>query len=108
MKVYDITDDEGRIFAFEVDNTPLGRQGAWRVVRAIAGARVIRRPRRFWLFDPDEFCEFELDGVRFVVEEPWGDNSRYWIGPTPPRWVPQTAIVRDAFGQARVGGWFRR
>ncbi len=77
MNVYDLEDEEGRVFAFEVDAT-IGRPGAEGVVAGIPGVRMIRLYRA--LSGEDAFCAFELDGVVFVIEEPWGDNSRYWIG----------------------------
>ena len=98
MKVYDLHDSEGRVYAFEIENLVIGRRSVCRVVSGIPGASVVRQPVRFlsW-FREDTFCEFELDGVRFEVWEPFGDNSRYWIGPEPPQWVPQLEIVRQAF-----------
>jgi len=96
MKVYDLKDTEGRVFAFEVDNLFLGRRSACRVVRAIAGARIVREQRPLsWRHD--EFCEFEVEGITFVISEDWGDSSRYWIGPIPPRAVPEIDQVRAAF-----------
>jgi hypothetical protein len=94
MKVYDLKDAEGRVFAFEVDNIVLGRRGLCRVIRKIPGATLLRQPVRFlsW-FRESEFCEFEMNGVRFSADEgPWGDDSRYWVGPKPPdgclNWKP--------------------
>jgi hypothetical protein len=103
MEIHDLRDPEGRVFAFEIENTNLGRHGACRVAQRIPGARIVRRQRRFAWSKRDDFCEFEVDGVTFVIEEPFGDNSRYWIGPKPPRYVAQTAVVRDVF--ARAGPW---
>jgi hypothetical protein len=98
VTVYDIKDVDGRVFAFEINNFPIGRRGVRRVLERIPGCRLVRGPKRFlsW-FREDEFCEFEVEGIKFVVAEPYGDNSRYWIGPEPTRWVPQIAAVRDAF-----------
>jgi hypothetical protein len=99
MKVYDLHDKEGRLLAFEIENVVIGRQGVCHVVSMIPGATLLRRPVRFlsW-FRESTFCEFELDGVRFSADEgPWGDDSRYWVGPEPPRWVPQLQAVRQAF-----------
>ena len=67
------------------------------MLERIPGYHVLRRPKLFSYFREDEFCEFEVEGMKFVVWEPYGDNSRYWIGPQPPRWVPQIAQVRQAF-----------
>jgi hypothetical protein len=99
MKVHDLKDAEGRVSAFEVDNSGLGRRGLCRIVRRVPGARIIRGPMLLlsW-FRETSFCEFELDGVRFEANEgPWGDDERYWIGPKSPGWVPQLASVRKAF-----------
>ena len=99
MKVYDLKDKNGRVFAFEVNNFLLGRRGVGKVVRTIPGARITRAPRLF--SGDDEFCEFEVEGKVFVAWEPWGDNSRYWIGPRPPEWCEQVATVREAFVRYR-------
>ena len=97
MKVYDIRDPQDRIFAFEIENLGVGRRGVCRIVERIPGAKVTRRPKFLSWFREAEFCEFTVDGESFAAEEPWGDNSRYWIGPKPPRWVAQAEKVRDAF-----------
>jgi hypothetical protein len=60
MKLYDIKDESGRIFAFEVAN--FGRHRACRFVGKIPGAAVLRRQRYFHFSSKDEFCEFELEG----------------------------------------------
>jgi hypothetical protein len=108
MKTYGIKDTDGTEFAFEVDNFHLSRKGLCRLVARIPGCIVTRKPSRFrWSHeDEDEFCAFELEGVRFVAWEPWGDNSRYWVGPkveegSSPRWCPQLDRVREAFSRAR-------
>ncbi len=108
MKTYGIKGHDGKEFAFEVDNFHLGRPGLCRLVSRIPGCIVVRKPSRFrWSFeDEEEFCEFELEGVRFVAWEPYGDNGRYWVGPkspdgTSPKWSPQVDRVREAFVRAR-------
>ena len=99
MTVYDLKDVNGRVFAFEVNNLLLSRHGVGKVVRTIPGARITRAPRRPFSFasEDDHFCEFEVEGKRFTAWEPFGDNSRFWIGPEPPEWCEQVATVREAF-----------
>jgi hypothetical protein len=97
VTVYDINDADGRVLAFEVDNSTLGRRGVCKVLARIPGCRLVSGPRFLSWLRESEFCQFEIEGVTFVVEEPFGDNSRYCIGPQPPRWVSQIAIVRQAF-----------
>jgi hypothetical protein len=96
MRIFDLKDPDGRVFAFEVSSLMLGRRGVPRVVRTVPGAVV-----KAFHGMREEFCEFELDGVLFVAWEPWNDSSRFWIGTRPPRWVPQLEPVRQAFECAR-------
>jgi hypothetical protein len=102
MKVYDIHDKEGRIIAFEVKNFLSWRLGIIRIIAKIPGAETTWRPSLSW-YSPEVFCKFQIDGIDFEVWEPFGDNSRYWIGPDPARWVPQIERVRDAFAR---GKWY--
>ena len=108
MKTYDLLDESGRLSAFEVSVLETDRRGVCRVVLSIPGAKLIRKPKWFSWFREEEFCEFEVDGEKFVAWEPYGDNSRYWIGPDPARPLPQTQLVRDAFdaiGASRLFRW---
>ena len=95
MKIWDIKDKSGRIFAFEIAN--FGRYRACRFIGRIPGVKVLRRQRHFQIMSDDEFCEFEVEGQKFVIEEPFGDNSRFWVGPNPLNWCPQIDQVRSVF-----------
>jgi hypothetical protein len=97
MKIYDIKDNQGNVFAFEVSNFGLGRHGVCRVVETIPGAVLVRKPKFLSWFRESSFCEFIVDGEIYEADEPFGDNSRYWVGPKPPRSLPQTEKVREAF-----------
>jgi hypothetical protein len=110
MKTYDLKDEAGRVIAFEVGNLLLTRGGACRLVRRIPGCRVIRWFSLFmrWSVEENEvFCEFEVDGLLFVIMEPWGDSSRFWVGPKTeegvvPTWSPAVDRVWSAFSAARL------
>ena len=95
MTVYDVRDSGGRLFAFEVSSI-VGRRGVVRVIERIPSVRSVKRVRG------EEFCEFEVDGVNYVVLEPFGDNSRYWIGPKERKVFNQTAKVREVFERAKL------
>jgi hypothetical protein len=97
VTVNDIKDAGGRVLAFEVKNSTLGRRGVCKVLARIPGCRLVRTPKFLSWLRETEFGQCEIEGVTFVVEEPFGDNSRYCIGPQPPRWVSQIATVRQAF-----------
>ena len=96
MKIHDLKDKQGRVFAFEVANTVLTRKGVCKLVKSIPGARLLSDGTEL---RQEEFCVFELQGQRFKAWEPFGDNSRYWIGPEPPSWCEQVSVVRDAFAR---------
>ncbi|MES2049846.1 MAG: hypothetical protein V4447_15700 [Pseudomonadota bacterium] len=46
---------------------------------------------------------FKFHGKAAVVNEPWGDNSRYWIGLEDPDALPHIDItsIHEAFKQYR-------
>ncbi len=77
------------------------------VVETIPGANVVRRPKFLSWFREEEFCKFVVDGKKFVAWEPYGDSSRYWIGPEPIEPLPETQRVRDAFDALRESRLFR-
>jgi hypothetical protein len=107
MKVYDIMDKEGRIFAFEISNTFFGRNRLCNLVRSIPETQIIKAPGfRSFFKGEDEFCEFEIRGQKFVAWEPWGDNSRYWIGPKSRDWCEQIGILRIAFVNHKLLDFF--
>ena len=110
MKTFDIYDKDGRLHAFEVDSVLLGRRGVLAVVRRIPCTTIIKKPRLFFSwFREDVFCEFSIGDRKFVAEEPFGDNSRYWIGTEPVGWCAELELVRDAFARWRpVVDRFRR
>lgn len=108
MRVFDILDEQGRLLAFEIENEGLGRRRASVVLFSVPGSRQVRGPKALSWLREDSFCEAELQGVRFLIEEPFGDNSRYWVGPTPPQVVPATALVRSAFESARTPALWRQ
>lgn len=98
MKVFDLIDKEGRLYAFEVWNFGFGRGKVVRVIKTIPGVKITRNPLRFFSwFREEEFCEFSLGTQHFVAWEPFGDNSRYWIGPKSPAPCIELTTVRDAF-----------
>ena len=103
MKIYDVHNDAGQVIGFEIPSI-VGRWRACRAARGIAGARVLRWPRR-WSWSDDWFCEFDLDGVRFVIEEEYGDNSRFTISSVPPAPGPTLMRVRAAFADAPMVDW---
>ena len=80
MRVHDLGAPNERAHAFEVDNSRLqfGRTLS-RILESVPGVTNVRLTT---VLSGDEHrAYFEFQGVAFVVWEPFGDNSHYWIGP---------------------------
>lgn len=99
MKIYDLHDEQGQVFAFEISSL-VGRRGAQRIAARVPRARLIALPRDRRERIEGVFCLFEVGGVRFQIWEPFNDNSRFWIGPDPVQLTPHLAGVREAFAEA--------
>jgi hypothetical protein len=80
MKTYPFTRSEGQIFAFEIPAFGLWTGALARLLQRAPG---IANVRRVWA--DDNRLAVEVNGEPFVVWEPWGNNSRYWIGPVSDR-----------------------
>jgi hypothetical protein len=89
-------DDAGVHTGFEVSNLFLSRGRICRLAARIDGAQVIRRPRRFALND-DDFGELVIGGEGFIIIEPFGDSTVYWIvAKEPPASSEAMSHVRSA------------
>lgn len=49
-------------------------------------------------------CEFNLKGETFIIEEPFGDNSRFWVGTKNKPQPAVLAAVRQAFERPNTLG----
>lgn len=79
MRTFPITDDRGIVFAFEIRAPIFG----WRLARRLRAIPDVGdvRPRAWWFGAPDVHIRFRYRDREFIVWEPYGDNSRWWIGP---------------------------
>jgi hypothetical protein len=97
--IHEYRDGQGHLVYFEVENDLISRGEVARVASKVSGVRMIKRPRRTWPAE-DRFCVFEFDGVLFAVDEDFGDNDRYWVGPIQPTgYAPQTEIIYSVFAR---------
>jgi len=81
MKTHPVlTKEGGRSFAFEVENAYIAPATAARLLAGVDGVTDVA-PRRMFSKSNDVHVEFKYRGQPYIVWEPYGDNSRYWIGP---------------------------
>ena len=80
MRTYPIADHDGTIFAVEIENIYVTPGRLARLLRDIDGVTSVQK-RELFGASPDIHVRFAYRGRPFLVWEPYGDSSRYWIGP---------------------------
>jgi hypothetical protein len=80
MKTYPIRGKSGQPFAVEVDVVSCSVRDLVRTIASVDGVTgaLARKP---FARDGDVRARFRFHSQDFAVVEPFGDNSRYWIGP---------------------------
>lgn len=67
-------------FAFEIENAYVSRRTVARLLGGLDGVTDVGLGGRFGSSN-DVRVEFKYRNHDYIVLEPFGDNSRYWIGP---------------------------
>jgi hypothetical protein len=99
MKTYRINDRDGKLLAFEFDYGYIRPRKIAKLLMSYEGTADVRS-RRWFDGDDKNHLEFEFLGGIFVVSEPYGDKSRYWIGPKDPASrLPQIDDIEQLFKQ---------
>jgi hypothetical protein len=75
MKTYPIYSENGQLKGFEITSAWIRFGPLLRILRSVDGVTEVSRQ---WF--NDERVSFKFHGRNAVINEPWGDNSRYWIG----------------------------
>lgn len=76
MKIERNLSEKGKLVCFSVKNAHVSRKGLMRMIAALDGVSITKKPK---FFDGEVFCEFEFKGGKFLVDEPWGDHPTYEI-----------------------------
>ena len=97
MHIYEVINESGEVFAFEINNTLLSRKKVIQIIEELPGVTVVSKPQDFVFDNESEFCQFEYEGDTFIIEEPWDDSSRYWIGPKPIKFTPNINSIMNHF-----------
>jgi hypothetical protein len=102
MKTYPLLDKlHGHMYAFEIENLYIGVGEIVRILGRIDGVSNVQA-RGMFSGSSDVRAEFKYHDKDYVVIEPFGDNSRYWVGPLNSEDI-KTDIhkVEDVFKQYR-------
>jgi len=81
MKIYPVVSDHGKETPiFQIDSALISVRTVMCLLMQVDGVNHARR-RRVFEGPGDIHARFTYLGRPFIVWEPYGDNSRYWIGP---------------------------
>lgn len=102
MKTYPVLAKDGsKSAAFEVENAYIGLMTVSRLLRQVGDVTDVR-PRQLFSSSDGVHIEFKYRGTPFIVWEPYGDSSRYWIGPKEGAEASiECASLEQAFGGYR-------
>jgi len=97
MKTHPIFKNQGVVFAFEIENAYIGFRRAGSVLEKVNNVSdiTVRRP---FSSSSEIHVEFRFKEKAFVVMDPYGDSSRYWIGTRDEAYEPlDVSELRAAF-----------
>jgi len=78
MKTYPILSDKGDFLGFEINNTFIRSSTIIKLLQKNLNIQDIQKQK---FFDSSEVrINFIYKNQDYIVWEPFGDNSRYWIG----------------------------
>ena len=100
MRTWPLHSKNGELCAFEIPNTLVGRHAIARFLGQIPEVHVTKWPKRF-SWNDDDFVHFEFRGRNYIVEEPWGDNSRYLISAEDEAGFSHMAQIQAWFKEFR-------
>lgn len=103
MKTYPLIDEKkgDRPFAFEIENAYVGTGTIARLLAEVDGVTDVRA-RKLFRGSSEIHVEFKYLNHDYIVWEPYGDNSRYWIGPkNPEESAGDIGNVENAFKRYR-------
>ncbi len=83
MRTYPIYSTDRILFAFEIDHVYVSRRNTAKLLKSSALVADVNLRGHFGSSD-DVRVKFNYLGRDFILLEPYGDNSRYWIGPEEP------------------------
>lgn len=100
MKIFDGFNDVGELIYFEVSKVLLSRKRAIKIIKSIPETKDIKENLR-----EDVFCYFKLGGREFQIWEPFGDNSRFYVGEEESKYSYQLVALKEKFEKHKPNFW---
>ena len=96
LKIFELLNDDGQIFAFEYNSTLTSMNDLKGIIESIKGVSDLQLRKSFGT-SPDVVASFKLQDNAFLVWEPHGDSSRFWVGPDEEKQDLDITDIRRAF-----------
>ena len=81
MKTYPLYQNK-KLFAFEINNTFIRLKKISNLLNSVSDVTNIKVRKIFQNSSPDVHIEFKYKHHEYIILEPYGDSSIYWIGPS--------------------------
>lgn len=94
MKTYSVKNQAGMEADFEIENAYISPKS---IAALLGKTPQITNIQAKNLSHPEYRVEFKYCGIDCVVWEPFGDNSRYWIGPKDKDSKIDISEIREIF-----------
>ena len=96
MKTYKLSREDGSSLGFEIENIYITRQKTATLLKKIDGVSDVQFCKLFSQGN-DVRITFKYLEKECIVWEPYGDNSRYWIGSNNENEVIDFSLIENAF-----------
>jgi len=97
MRINRLQNDQGEFRCFEIDNRTISRNGMAKIISQLSGVEVTHYPK---FYNDEVFCQFELNGHKFEMTEPYGDSSVYDVV-APEDLQPEMNYIAEHFEKSR-------
>ncbi len=98
MNTHPLMLENGTIYAFELENIYIQPRRIATILAEASGVSHIKLRKPF-SSSSDTHVEFKYHGKDFLVWEPYGDSSRYWIGPVNESDEMDVSSLENCFKQ---------
>lgn len=101
MKTNSLFFEDGELFAFEIENVYISIRKSAMILAGISNVSDIRVRKLFSKGESNVHIKFKYFGVEYILMEPYGDSSDYWIGPDGNNEKLNIVELENAFKQYR-------
>ncbi len=101
METYKLKTENGSQIGFEIENAYISTRKISKILSGVDGITNIKKRKLFHKYEDDEYrLEFDFNDENFLIFEPWGDSSRYWITPkNNDHLSSKITVIEDIFRQ---------